>query len=172
MTTIDFAIGPSSLGLVAAGWSREGLAAVFLGDDEEVLEADLRDRFPQKLLVADHGARTRDLAQVIEAVEGRSTGAGMILDLGGTEFQRRVWAALQRIPAGETASYGEVASAIGAPGSARAVAQACGANPVAVIVPCHRVVGSDGQLGGYHWGVERKRALLDRETNSPLAVSR
>lgn len=163
MRTIHYAMGKSSLGLVLAAWSNAGLAAVFLGDSRSELEGELRGRFNHDQLVEGGPERAAYLDTVTEAVEGRGTSTQFVLDLGGTEFQRKVWQALRAIPAGATASYQQVAAAIDAPGSARAVAQACGANPVAVIVPCHRVVRADGSLSGYHWGLDRKRQLLERE---------
>ncbi len=160
---IHFAIGQCSLGAVLVARSDKGVCAITLGDDPNALLRDLQDRFPQaNLLGGDAGFETL-VAQVIGFVEAPGIGLDLPLDLRGTVFQQRVWQALRDIPAGTTASYTEIARRIGAPKSVRAVAQACGANAIAVAIPCHRVVRTDGGLSGYRWGVERKRALLETE---------
>ena len=123
----------------------------------------MRQSFPDAELVEDERALASTLACVVQAVESPSAEIDLPLDVGGTAFQQRVWRALRKIPAGTTASYADIARRIDAPKSVRAVAQACGANTLAVVIPCHRVVRSDGALSGYRWGVTRKRALLDRE---------
>jgi len=147
--------------LVAAGDA--GVRAVLLGDDRDALLADLQRRFPAAALV-EGGGDVRALAgRVARAMEDASRADDVALDPAGTAFQRDVWRALRDIPAGTTSTYTEIARRIGRPASVRAVAQACAANPIAVIVPCHRVLRSDGGLSGYRWGVERKRALLERE---------
>jgi len=175
---IEFVVGASSVGLVLVAHGARGVSAVLLGDDGDALRRELRDRFPRATLTesgehAEHAAGasgaasaegSRGLAErVIRFVESPAAGLDVPLDMRGTAFQRRVWDALRAIPAGSTATYSEVASSIGAPSSVRAVASACAANALAVIVPCHRVLRSDGALSGYRWGVPRKRALLDRE---------
>ena len=137
-----------------------------MGDDPEVLARDLEDRFPEAMLIGGDAAFDRLVARVVELVEAPGAGLDLPLDLRGTAFQRRVWQALREIPAGGTASYTEIADRIGAPNAVRAVASACAANPLAVAVPCHRVVRSDGGLCGYRWGVERKRTLLQREASA------
>ncbi len=152
---IRYAVGECSLGPILAARSERGLCAILLGEDAA---ADLRARFPKATLVADDG---KALAAAVEMADGK--GVQLPLDIQGTAFQQRVWRALQAIPVGSTASYTEIAKKIGAPKSVRAVAGACAANPLAVAIPCHRVVRSDGGLSGYRWGVERKKALLDRE---------
>ena len=124
---------------------------------------DLQDRFPNAKLIGDDPAFDRLVARVVGSVENPSTGLDLPLDIRGTAFQQRVWAALKEIPAGQTASYSDVANRLGVPKAVRAVAGACAANDIAVAIPCHRVVRNDGALSGYRWGVERKRALLDRE---------
>ncbi len=139
------------------------MCAIFLGDEPEALVRALEDRFPRAELTGGDPAFDALVARVVALVDGRD-GPELPLDLRGTAFQRRVWDALRRIPAGKTSTYAEIAAAIGEPTSSRAVAQACGANPVAVVVPCHRVVRSDGGISGYRWGVDRKRALLARES--------
>jgi AraC family transcriptional regulator, regulatory protein of adaptative response / methylated-DNA-[protein]-cysteine methyltransferase len=165
-TVIRFAIGQCSLGAILVAQSARGVCAILLGDDADALARDLQDRFPQAQLVGGDAGFERLVAQVVGLVEAPGIGLDLPLDVRGTAFQRRVWKALCDIPAGHTASYSEVAERIGAPQSARAVAQACAANALAVAIPCHRVVRNDGALSGYRWGVERKRALLAREARS------
>ena len=160
---IAFAVGQSSLGAVLVARSDKGVCAILLGDDPDALVRDLQDRFPRARLIGGDQAFEKLVARVVGLVEAPRLGADLPLDVRGTAFQRRVWQALQAIPPGRTASYAEIARAIGAPGSVRAVAGACAANPVAVAIPCHRVVRSDGGLSGYRWGVERKQSLLARE---------
>lgn len=162
-TEIRFAIGQCSLGAILVARSDRGVCAISLGDDPDALARDLQDRFPQASLVGGDAAFEQWVAQVVGFVEAPALGLGLPLDVRGTAFQQRVWQALQHIPAGQTVSYADIAARIGAPKSTRAVAQACGANALAVAIPCHRVVRSDGALSGYRWGVERKRALLARE---------
>ena len=160
---IRFAVAECSLGLVLVARSEGAACAIFLGDDREALTRDLRHRFPQAVLTDGDAELESALTRVVEFVEAPARGLDLPLYVRGTEFQRRVWRALREIPPGRTATYNEIAGRIGAPGSARAVAGACAANPLAVVIPCHRVVRSDGGLSGYRWGVERKRALLERE---------
>jgi len=162
-TEIRFAIGQCSLGAILVARSERGVCAILLGDDPDALARDLQDRFPQAQLIGGDAGFEQWMAQVVGFVDAPGLGLNLPLDLRGTAFQQRVWQALRAIPPGHTASYTEIAKRIGAPTSARAVAQACGANALAVAIPCHRVVRSDGGLSGYRWGVERKRALLDRE---------
>ena len=131
--------------------------------DPAVLLRDLQDRFPRAELLGGDNDFEQQVAKVIGLVEAPKVGLDLPLDIRGTAFQQRVWQALRKIPAGMTASYTEIAQQIGAPRSVRAVAQACAANALAVAIPCHRVVRSDGGLSGYRWGVERKCALLERE---------
>jgi AraC family transcriptional regulator, regulatory protein of adaptative response / methylated-DNA-[protein]-cysteine methyltransferase len=146
--------------------SERGVCAILLGDDPEVLARDLEDRFPEATLIGGDAAFERLVARVVELVEAPGAGLDLPLDPRGTAFQRRVWQTLREIPAGGTASYSEIADRIGAPSAVRAVASACAANPLAVAVPCHRVVRRDGRLSGYRWGVERKRTLLQREASA------
>jgi AraC family transcriptional regulator of adaptative response/methylated-DNA-[protein]-cysteine methyltransferase len=162
-TEIAFAVGECALGAILVARSARGIVAIGLGDDPTELVRDLEDRFPQARLVGGDADFERLVARVVGFVEAPAISLDLPLDVRGTAFQQRVWEALRRIPAGSTASYAEIAAAIGAPGSARAVAQACGANPIAVAIPCHRVVRADGQVSGYRWGVERKKALLAQE---------
>jgi AraC family transcriptional regulator of adaptative response/methylated-DNA-[protein]-cysteine methyltransferase len=162
--TIAVAVRPSSLGMVLVGRSAQGVCAILLGDDPDDLIRDLQHRFPGATLRTAGPDLDGTVTAVVELVEAPAARRFDVqLDLRGTTFQRRVWHALREIPAGSTVTYAEVAERIGAPGSARAVAGACAANPVAVAVPCHRVVRNDGGVSGYRWGVERKRALLERE---------
>jgi AraC family transcriptional regulator, regulatory protein of adaptative response / methylated-DNA-[protein]-cysteine methyltransferase len=161
--TIRFAVGESSLGPFLVASSEKGVAAILLGDDPEELVREVQRRFPKAALIGADRDYEELVARVVGLVEAPGLGLELPLDVRGTAFQQRVWKALQDIPAGSTASYSEIANRIGAPQSTRAVAAACAANSIAVAIPCHRVVRKDGSLSGYHWGVERKRALIDRE---------
>lgn len=160
---IRFSVSDSSLGSVLVAASSQGVCAVLLGDESEELEADLKRRFPEAEFVDVDEAFEALAAQVVAHVEASNDSLDVPLDLRGTEFQLRVWDALRQIPAGSSETYSEVAARIGSPQSARAIAGACAANALAVVVPCHRVVRADGGLSGYRWGVERKRSLLERE---------
>ncbi len=160
---IRFAIGECSLGSILVARSEHGVCAILLGDDPEKLARDVQERFPRATLIGGDAEFEQLVAKVVGFVEAPGLGLDLPLDVQGTAFQHRVWRALQEIPPGQTASYTEIADRIGSPGSVRAVAQACGANSLAVAIPCHRVVRHDGALAGYRWGVERKRALLARE---------
>jgi AraC family transcriptional regulator of adaptative response/methylated-DNA-[protein]-cysteine methyltransferase len=162
-TEIRFATGEFSLGSILVAKSDRGVCAILMGDDPDQLVRELQDRFPRANLIGGDGDFEQLVSKVVGFVEAPSVGLDLPLDVRGTAFQHRVWQALRKIPAGATASYTEIADRIGAPKSVRAVAQACGANALAVAIPCHRVVRNDGALSGYRWGVERKRALLDRE---------
>ncbi len=162
---IRFAVGQTSLGAILVASSTKGVASILLGDDPDKLVRDLQDRFPKARLTGADREYEALVARVVGFVENPHVGLGLPLDVRGTAFQRRVWHALQDIKVGERVSYAEVARRIGAPGSMRAVAAACAANNLAVAIPCHRVVRNDGSLSGYAWGVERKRALLDRESS-------
>jgi AraC family transcriptional regulator of adaptative response/methylated-DNA-[protein]-cysteine methyltransferase len=163
---IRFAIGECSLGSILVAKSERGVCAILLGEDPEALLHDLQDRFPKARLVGGDPGFEETVAKVVGFVEAPGVGLGLPLDVRGTAFQRRVWQALQDLPPGSTASYAEIAMRIGAPKAVRAVAAACAANTLAVAIPCHRVVRTDGALSGYRWGVERKRALLEREAGS------
>jgi AraC family transcriptional regulator of adaptative response/methylated-DNA-[protein]-cysteine methyltransferase len=160
---IRFAVAECSLGSVLIAQSARGLCAILLGDDPAALVRDLQDRFPRATLVGADAAFERTIARVIGFLETPARGLDLPLDVRGTAFQQRVWQALRAIPAGTTLSYAEIAARIGQPGAARGVAQACAANALAVAIPCHRVVRTDGSLSGYRWGVERKRQLLAKE---------
>ncbi len=162
-TDIRFAVGECSLGSVLVAQSGKGVCAILLGDDPETLVRDLQDRFPRATLDGGDTAFEQTVARVIGFVEQPTLGLDLPLDVRGTAFQQRVWQALRAIPAGSTATYAQIAARIGAPSGARAVAQACGANPLAVAIPCHRVVKTDGSDSGYRWGIARKRSLLHKE---------
>lgn len=167
---IRFAIGQCSLGAVLVAATARGVCAISLGDDPEALAHELEAQFPHAQLMGGDSDFEQLVARVVGLVEqpgARAPGAELPLDVRGTAFQQRVWRALSKIPAGHTASYAQIAKAIGAPSASRAVAQACGANTLAVAIPCHRVVRTDGALSGYRWGVERKRQLLEREGSAP-----
>ncbi|MFK3795719.1 bifunctional DNA-binding transcriptional regulator/O6-methylguanine-DNA methyltransferase Ada [Pseudomonas sp. NPDC088444] len=163
---IHFAIGECSLGSILVAQSPRGVCAILLGDDPEQLLIDLQDQFHAATLIGDDPDFARVIAQVVGFIEAPGVGLDLPLDLRGTAFQQRVWQALKDIPPGTTVSYAQIAHRIGAPKSFRAVAQACGANHLAVAIPCHRVVRSDGALSGYRWGVKRKRQLLERENQA------
>lgn len=160
---IHYAVGACSLGALLVAQSGRGICAILFDDDASALEADLHRRFPNALIEAADEAFSQTLAEVIAFVEAPGQGLSLPLDIRGTVFQQRVWQALQAIPAGKTASYREVAEAIGTPLAVRAVAGACAANSLAVAIPCHRVVRNDGGISGYRWGVERKQKLLEKE---------
>jgi O-6-methylguanine DNA methyltransferase len=162
---IRFAVGQTSLGAILVASSTKGIASILLGDDPDTLARNLQDRFPgARLIGADRDYETL-VARVVGFVETPGSGLDLPVDVRGTAFQRRVWQALQEIPVGKKVTYAEVARRIGTPKAVRAVAGACAANNVAVAIPCHRVVRTDGSLSGYAWGVERKRLLLDREAS-------
>ena len=165
-TDIRFAVGECSLGSILVAQSERGICAIFLGDDPDALVRELQDQFPNANLIGGDAGFEQLVAKVVGVVEAPERGLDLPLDVRGTAFQQRVWQSLRKIPAGSTASYTDVAKLIGSPRSVRAVAQACGANKLAVVIPCHRVVRNDGALSGYRWGVERKRALLEKEANA------
>jgi len=160
---IRFAVGECSLGAILVAATAKGVCAIEFGNDPEMLVRALQDRFPRAQLLGGDKAFERLVAEVVGFVEAPGRGLDLPLDIRGTAFQQQVWKAIRDIPAGSTASYRDLAKRIGAPKAVRAVAQACGANAIAVAIPCHRVVRTDGSTSGYRWGVERKRALLDRE---------
>lgn len=168
--TLRYTFTDSRLGPALVGTYERGLCCILLGDDEPRLLASLAAEFPAERLARDDDA-LRDIVVAVRSVlEGADDGHDLELDLRGTDFQLRVWSALREIPRGTTATYTQIAERIGSPRAVRAVANACAANHVAVLVPCHRVVRGDGSLGGYKWGIERKRAVLDSErvASTPL----
>ena len=163
-TRIRFAVGTCSLGAILVAASTVGVCAVLLGDEPVDLVRDVQDRFPEAELVGGEADFEAWMAQVIGFIDTPGVSLDLPLDIRGTAFQERVWRALREIPPGVTLSYGQLAERIGASRAVRAVARACAANPIAVAIPCHRVVRADGSLSGYRWGLDRKRALLERET--------
>ncbi len=165
-TAIRFALGQCSLGAILVAATDRGLCAIALGDDPAILLRELQDRFPRAELIGGDKEFELLVALVVGFVEKPALGLDLPLDLRGTAFQQRVWKALRAIPPGKTASYSEIAARIGAPRAVRAVAGACAANMLAVVIPCHRVVRQDGTISGYRWGIERKRELLAREAGS------
>lgn len=163
-SVIRFAVGECSLGTILVAATERGVCAIEFGNDPQTLLDDLQRRFPNAELIGADGEFESLVARVVGFIEAPRTGLDLPLDIAGTAFQQRVWQALRAIPAGRTASYAEIAERIGKPKAVRAVARACASNGIAVAIPCHRVVRNDGALSGYRWGVERKRALLDRES--------
>lgn len=162
-TEIYFALGICSLGDILVAQSVKGICAILLGDDPDKLLQDLQDKFPLAELVGKNAQFEQLVAQIVGFIDAPETGLELPLDIRGTAFQQRVWQALRDIPVGTTVSYADIAQRIGSPKAVRAVAGACAANMLAVAIPCHRVVRNNGALSGYRWGVERKRALLDKE---------
>jgi AraC family transcriptional regulator, regulatory protein of adaptative response / methylated-DNA-[protein]-cysteine methyltransferase len=161
---IRFAVGQCSLGAILVAQSQRGICAILLDDDPDVLVRELQDQFPKAQLIGGDAGFEQLIAQVVGFIEAPSIGLNLPLDVRGTAFQERVWQALREIPPGTTVSYAQIAERVGAPKAVRAVAHACGANHIAVAIPCHRVVRRDGGIAGYRWGVDRKRELLRRET--------
>lgn len=161
--TIHFAIAQCSLGAILVASTDKGICAILIGDEPDALARDLQDRFPKAELVGAQAEYEQVVAAVIGMVEAPEIGLALPLDVRGTAFQQRVWQVLREIPVGRTVSYTELAELVGSPNGARAVASACAANAIAVAIPCHRVVRTDGSLSGYRWGVERKQVLLERE---------
>lgn len=160
---IRFAVGDCWLGSILVAATTRGVCAILMGDAPEPLVRDLQDRFPKAEFIGADASFEASVAAVVGFVAQPRLGLQLPLDIQGTAFQLRVWQALQSIPAGSTTTYTEIAQRIGRPGAVRAVAQACGANPLAVAIPCHRVVRLDGDLAGYRWGISRKSELLHRE---------
>src|SRR5690242_11069613 len=160
---IAFTTGQSSVGTVLVARSARGICSIFIGSEVGELTVDLAAQFPESALVQNDGMLAGDLEKILRFIETPARGLDLELDVHGTPFQRRVWDALCAIPSGRTVTYAALAHRIGEPGSVRAVANACAANAIALAIPCHRVVRSDGTTSGYRWGVERKRAMLERE---------
>jgi AraC family transcriptional regulator of adaptative response/methylated-DNA-[protein]-cysteine methyltransferase len=168
---IGYTIVESSLGYVLVAATERGVAAVRFGDSEQAMVGDFVREFPKAELTRDDEQLRPWVTLLLHSLQGQPSTHPVSLDVQASTFQWKVWQALRAIPIGQTRSYQEIAQAIGQPTAARAVAQACASNPVAVFIPCHRVVRNDGQLGGYHWGVERKQQLLAREHGMPVAHS-
>jgi AraC family transcriptional regulator of adaptative response/methylated-DNA-[protein]-cysteine methyltransferase len=160
---ILFSIGACALGTVLVARSERGVCAILLGDDAQALERDLRQRFPHDEVVNAYVGLESLVAEVARYVSAPRRSLGVPLDLRGSELERRVWNALREIPPGKTQTYSEIARRLGVAATAKQVGEACAANPLAVAIPCHRVLRKDGSLGGYRWGLRRKRALLERE---------
>ncbi len=169
---IRYSFGTCSLGHILVAASQTGVAAVLLGDDKPTLASEIAHLFPSAVLIANDKTFDRLVARVVRLVDEPATAPDLPLDVRGTAFQRRVWEALQKVPPGTTATYAAIAEAIGRPAAARAVARACASNRLAVVIPCHRVVRSNGELSGYRWGVGRKRALVEREKAATAAKRR
>lgn len=168
---IAYAIAPCTFGYVLVATSSKGICAIALGDVPDDLRESLRKQFPRAKLFEGSTDFAAMASAVVSLIDGPGASFDLPLDIRGTAFQRQVWEALQRIPIGTTATYKEIAAAIGKPGSSRAVASACAANRLAVAIPCHRVVRSDGSLSGYRWGPARKRAMLDNEKRASAQPS-
>ncbi|PZP54086.1 MAG: cysteine methyltransferase [Agrobacterium fabrum] len=160
---ISYAVADSDLGKVLVASSAKGVCSILLGDNAEELAADLADRFPRSSIVANEAAVKGDVESVLRYIAKPSDGLNLTLDMRGTPFQRRVWEKLKAISAGRTVSYTELAHWMSPLANPRAVASACAANPIALAIPCHRVVRTNGDLAGYRWGIERKRELIRRE---------
>jgi len=161
--TIRFVTVATALGWALVAATERGICMTALGDDRDSLAGSLRQRFPSAEVIAEDAGLKQWADRIVRFITAPEQNLDLPLDIRGTAFQARVWRALQKIPLGKTASYTEIAAALGQPKAVRAVAQACAANKLALIVPCHRVIRSDGELGGYRWGLERKQALLARE---------
>jgi AraC family transcriptional regulator of adaptative response/methylated-DNA-[protein]-cysteine methyltransferase len=161
--TVGYVVVASPLGRLLVAGTTRGVCAVKIGASDRTLEADLRAEFPNARVDRADRRLAGWVATIVASLERGAPDPRLPLDVRATAFQRRVWRELQRIPRGTTASYGEVARRVGQPAAARAVARACATNPIALVVPCHRVVRGNGELGGYHWGVDRKRRLLEGE---------
>ena len=162
-TTIAYSIDDSPLGRLLVAATTKGVCAVFMGDSDAALERALRDDFPAATLAAGHSGLRKWTRDIVGRLDGRRPRLELPLDVQATAFQWQVWNALSRIPCGDTRTYKEVAASIGRPSAVRAVARACATNPVSVVIPCHRVVRTSGELAGYRWGLERKKALLAAE---------
>jgi AraC family transcriptional regulator of adaptative response/methylated-DNA-[protein]-cysteine methyltransferase len=160
---IGFAVRPSPLGLLLVAATERGIAFLGLGEHEQRLERELREELPKAVLVRDDGGLGGFVEPVLKHLAGKLPHVDLPLDVRATAFQRRVWQELRKIPLGTTTTYKRIAEALGRPTAARAVARAVATNPVSVLIPCHRVIRGDGNLGGYRWGLERKERLLDRE---------
>lgn len=163
---IYFALGLCSLGNIVIAQSDKGICAILLGDSASQLLQDLQDIFPQAKLIGGDKPFEQLITLVVDFIEAPKIGLNLPLDIRGTLFQQRVWQALREIPVGKTVSYTDIAQRIGSPKAVRAVAGACAANILAVVIPCHRVVRNDGALSGYRWNVNRKRALLNKEAKT------
>lgn len=163
---IEFGTGRSELGTVLVARSKAGVCAILIGDQADALKRDLAEEFTNANLVRDERALSADLGKILTFIKAPVKGLDLPLDIRGTPFQRRVWDALLAVRVGYKITYAALASRIGEPGAVRAVASACAANAIALAIPCHRVVRSDGALAGYRWGMERKQAMIDKEARA------
>jgi len=161
---IAYIVAPSSLGKVLVASTDRGISAVYLGDEERALVSALQKEYPRAEIAHSADANPAWLKEILSRVEGHPPSVDLPLDVQATAFQRRVWQELQKIPRGATRTYTQVARALGKPNAVRAVARACATNPTSVVVPCHRVIRTDGALAGYRWGLQRKEKLLQRES--------
>lgn len=164
---IGYTTAPTHLGRLLVAGTAKGVSAIYLGDSEERLEAELRREYPAADISKSTAQVSRWVRQLVRHLSGEQPNLDLPLDVKATAFQRRVWEALQQIPRGSTRSYSEVARALGLPKGQRAVARACATNPASILIPCHRVVREDGGMGGYRWGIKRKQALLAIEAETP-----
>jgi AraC family transcriptional regulator of adaptative response/methylated-DNA-[protein]-cysteine methyltransferase len=169
--SITYRISPSALGYLLVAATDRGVCAVSLGDTEGRVEQALKEEYPAATVVRDDAALDEWVTPLLRYLSGQSAAPAVLVDVPGTPFQQRVWRALQEIPPGSTPSYGSIARIIGEPGAARAVARACATNPAALVIPCHRVVREDGAMGGYRWGIERKRRLLALERKAAASTA-
>ena len=168
---ISYTIVASTMGRLLAAMTERGVCAVRLADDDAELEKDLREEFPHAQIKRDDEGLRKPVEKILNHLENNERHLDLPLDIRATAFQRQVWEKLRAIPYGETVSYGEVAKALGKPGAVRAVGRACATNPVALVIPCHRVVREDKSLGGYRWGLERKKKLLEHEGGRPFSAA-
>lgn len=162
-SSIVYRIVPCDLGYLLLATTKQGICSLKIGDCADNLVKALADEFNQTRIIKDDDSNPEWLDKILDFIAGQKYSLDLPIDIQGTEFQKQVWQALQNISYGETRTYQEIAIAIGKPKAVRAIGSACGANPIALIIPCHRVVRSDGSLGGYHWGIERKQKLIERE---------
>ncbi len=160
---INYSVAECALGRVLVAATSKGISAVYLGDSDAALERELREEYPQAEISRRAGNHSEWVSAVVRHLAGRQTKLDLPTDVHATAFQRRVWEALRKIPYGTTRTYGQIARALGLERGMRAVARACATNPVSIVVPCHRVIRKDGGLGGYRWGLERKKALIKKE---------
>ena len=168
---ISYTIADSTMGRLLVAVTERGVCAVRMSDDDAELEKDLREEFPYAQITRDDTALHETVTKVLNHLDNNDPRIDLPLDIRATAFQRQVWEKLRAIPYGETVSYGDVAKALGKPGAVRAVGRACATNPVALVIPCHRVVREDESLGGYRWGLERKKKLLEHERGRPFLSS-
>jgi AraC family transcriptional regulator of adaptative response/methylated-DNA-[protein]-cysteine methyltransferase len=163
---IHFTIVPSALGRLLVGATTRGISALYLGESDERLEKALKAEYPRAEILRDQNGLENWVEKIVEHLKGHEPNLNLPTDVQATAFQRRVWEELRRIPYGSTRTYSQVAKAIGEPSAVRAVAHACATNPTSIVVPCHRVVRSNGELAGYRWGLDRKQALLEKESEN------